>query len=365
MENTSTNSQAQSEMKPTESISDLTTDEQKKISELAKTIRIDDTQSVMEYGSGSQKKISEFSDQILGQIRAKDTGETGDILTDLMLKVKDIDVESISNEDSFISKIPILGSLVKSSKKFVAQYDTISVQIEKITDELHKSRMGLLKDIALFDQLYAKNLEYFKELNQYILAGEMKLKELTETELPKLKLKAEQSNDPVDSQKYQDYMQMLNRFEKKLHDLKLTKMLSLQTGPQIRLIQNSNMVLAEKIQSSIINTIPLWKNQMVIAIGLLRQKKALSVQKEVTSVTNELLAKNSEMLKTGTIEVAKEAERGILEIETLKKINSDLITTLDETIKIQSEGKQKRQAVELELVKMEEDIKVKLMKNKI
>ncbi len=212
MENTSTNSQAQSEMKPTESISDLTTDEQKKISELAKTIRIDDTQSVMEYGSGSQKKISEFSDQILGQIRAKDTGETGDILTDLMLKVKDIDVESISNEDSFISKIPIIGSLVKSSKKFVAQYDTISVQIEKITDELHKSRMGLLKDIALFDQLYTKNLEYFKELNQYILAGEMKLKELTETELPKLKSKAEQSNDPVDSQKYQDYMQMLNRF---------------------------------------------------------------------------------------------------------------------------------------------------------
>ena len=212
MENTSTNSQAQSEMKPTESISDLTTDEQKKISELAKTIRIDDTQSVMEYGSGSQKKISEFSDQILGQIRAKDTGETGDILTDLMLKVKDIDVESISNEDSFISKIPIIGSLVKSSKKFVAQYDTISVQIEKITDELHKSRMGLLKDIALFEQLYTKNLEYFKELNQYILAGEMKLKELTETELPKLKSKAEQSNDPVDSQKYQDYMQMLNRF---------------------------------------------------------------------------------------------------------------------------------------------------------
>lgn len=355
---------ATQELKPMDSLADHSSEEQKKIKELASQIKIDDSNSVLEYGSQSQKKISEFSDTILNQIKAKDTGETGEILTNLMLKVRDIDVDSISKEDSFISKIPLLGSLVKSSQKFIASYETISVQIEKIIDELHKSRMNMLKDIALFDQLYQKNLEYFKELNQYILAGELKLKELTETELPKFKAKSETSNDPVDAQKYQDYVQMLNRFEKKIHDLKLTKMLSLQTGPQIRLIQNSNMVLAEKIQSSIINTIPLWKNQMVIAIGLLRQKKALNVQKEVTSVTNELLQKNSEMLKTGSIEIAKESEKGILEIETLKKINLDLITTLDETLKIQTEGKQKRQAVEQELVKMEEEIKTKLMKAK-
>ncbi len=357
-------SNAAEELKPMDSLGDHNSEEQKKIKELASQIKIDDSNSVLEYGSQSQKKISEFSDTILNQIKAKDTGETGEILTNLMLKVRDIDVDSISKEDSFISKIPLIGSLVKSSQKFIASYETISVQIEKIIDELHKSRMNMLKDIALFDQLYQKNLEYFKELNQYILAGELKLKELTENELPKFKVKSESSNDPVDAQKYQDYVQMLNRFEKKIHDLKLTKMLSLQTGPQIRLIQNSNMVLAEKIQSSIINTIPLWKNQMVIAIGLLRQKKALNVQKEVTSVTNELLQKNSEMLKTGSIEIAKESEKGILEIETLKKINSDLITTLDETLKIQTEGKQKRQAVEQELVKMEDEIKTKLMKAK-
>ena len=361
-DNFSTQTQTESELKPADTMQDLSKEEQTKIAELAKQINIEDTQSVLQYGSQSQKKISEFSDQILNQIRTKDTGETGQILTDLMLKVKDMDVESLSNEDSFLSKIPLIGSLVKSSQKFIAQYDTLSVQIEKIVDELHKSRMMLLKDITLFDTLYAKNLDYFKELNQYILAGEMKLAELREKELPKYKEKAEKGNDPVDAQKYQDYIQLLNRFEKKLHDLKLTKMLSLQTGPQIRLIQNSNQVLVEKIQSSIINTIPLWKNQLVI--GLLRQKKALGVQKEVTSVTNELLSKNSEMLKMGTIEVAKEAEKGILEIETLKKINTDLIFTLDETLKIQTEGKQKRQAVEVELTKMEEEIKTKLMNTK-
>jgi uncharacterized protein YaaN involved in tellurite resistance len=340
---------------------ELSKEEQLKIQELARQINIEDTQSVIQYGSGAQKKISEFSDQILGQIRAKDTGDTGKSLTDLMLKVKDVDVESLSEEDSFLSKIPLIGSLVKSSQKFIAQYDTVSQQIDKIIDELNKARMQLLKDITLFDALYNKNLDYFKELTQYILAGEMKLKELKESELPKLREKFEKSNDPVDSQKYNDYEQMLNRFEKKLHDLKLTKMLSLQTGPQIRLIQNSNQVLVEKIQSSIMNTIPLWKNQMVIAIGLLRQKKALNVQKEVTSVTNDLLTKNSEMLKTGTIEVAREAERGIIEIETLKKINADLISTIDETLKIQAEGKQKRVTVEAELSKMESEIKSKLM----
>ncbi|MCP5502013.1 MAG: toxic anion resistance protein [Leptospiraceae bacterium] len=344
-----------------EIISDLAPEDQQKVRELAKQINIDDSQMVIQYGVEAQKSISEFSDQVLSQIRAKDTGETGEILSSLMLKMKDLDVDSLSEEDSFISKIPFLGSLVNSSRKFIAQYDTLSEQLEKIIDELHKSRMNLIKDITLFDNMYKKNLEYFRQLNHYILAGELRLKELQEKDLPELQKKSEASGDPVDAQKYQDFAQMVNRFEKKIHDLKLSKMLSLQTGPQIRLIQNANQVLVEKIQSSILNTIPLWKNQMVIAIGLLRQKKALSAQQEVTKTTNDLLAKNSEMLKTGTIEVAKEAEKGIIELETLKKINNDLISTIDETIKIQEEGKKKRKEAEGELSRMEDEIKSKLL----
>lgn len=362
--NASIGAQQSLEVKVADSVQELSPEEQAKIKELARQINVQDAQSVIQYGTGAQKKISEFSDQILNQIRIKDSGETGKALSELMLKVKDMDVESLSDEDSFLSKIPLIGSLVKSSQKFIAQYDTLSGQIEKIIDELHKARMQLIKDIALFDSLYAKNLEYFKELNYYILAGELKLKELKEVELPAMKAKSEKSNDPVDAQKYQDFVQMIDRFEKKIHDLKLSKMLSLQTGPQIRLIQNSNQVLVEKIQSSIMNTIPLWKNQLVIAIGLLRQKKALNVQKEVTKTTNDLLSKNSEMLKMGTIEVAKEAEKGIIEIETLKKLNSDLLTTIDETIKIQAEGRQKRQAAEKELASMEEELKSKLLNSR-
>ncbi|MCB1191533.1 MAG: toxic anion resistance protein [Leptospiraceae bacterium] len=342
----------------------LSPEDKKKIEHIKSQINIQDSQTVIQYGVGAQSKISEFSEQVLNDIKSKDSGFAGDILSNLMIKVKDLDVESYSTDKSFLSKIPIIGSLMDSSKKFMAKYDTISVQIDKIIDELHKARITLLNDITLMDKLYQKNLEYFKDLNLYILAGEEKLKDLQDNVLPAMKRSVESSNDPVEAQKFQDLSQLVNRFEKKLHDLKLSKMLSLQTGPQIRLIQNGNQVLVEKIQSSILNTIPLWKNQIVISLGLARQKKALEIQREVTATTNELLSRNSEMLKTGSIEIAKESEKGIVEIETLKKINHNLISTIDETLKIQEEGRQKRRQAEVELVKLESDIKNRLLERK-
>lgn len=347
-----------------DAIEELAPEDQQKVMQIAKEIVIDDSQAVIQYGVGAQKNISEFADQVLSEIQTKDTGETGKILTDLMYKIKDLNVESLSTEESFLEKIPFIGSLVRSGEKFFDQYESVSTHIEKIIDELHSSRMQLIKDITLFDNMYKKNIDYFRELNHYILAGEIKLKELREKDIPALHKKSEASGDPADAQKYQDFVNMVNRFEKKLHDLRLSKTLSLQTGPQIRLIQNSNQVLVEKIQSSIMNTIPLWKNQIVIAMGLMRQKKALEAQKEVTDVTNQLLTKNSEMLKSGTTEIAKESERGIIELDTLKKINNDLISTIDETIKIQEDGKRKRADAEVELGRMEDELKAKLLEMK-
>jgi uncharacterized protein YaaN involved in tellurite resistance len=337
----------------------LNEEQKKKVEEIKSSINVGDSQEIIQFGVGAQSKISGFADTILSQIRAKDAGYAGDVLTELMLRVKEIDVGSLS-DGSFVSKIPLIGGLIDSAKRFAARYEKLSVEIEKIVDELAKARMELLKDVTLFDNLYEKNLEYLAELDLFIIAGELKLKEVRETLLPELKAKADASNDPVDAQRYQDAVQMANRFEKKLHDLKLSRMVSIQTSPQIRLIQNNNQVLVEKIQSSILNTIPLWKNQIIIAIGIFKQKKALELQREVTDTTNELLAKNAEMLKDSTIKVAKESERGIVELETLKKVNNDLISTIEETIKIQQEGSQKRRQAETELVQMENDLKKKL-----
>jgi uncharacterized protein YaaN involved in tellurite resistance len=364
MESSQFATQAAGAIEETKSLDQLNQTERERVEEIAKAINISDSQAVIQYGVGAQTKISEFSDQVLKEVQTKDTGYSGEILNNLMLKVKELDIDSLSKEEGILSKIPILSSLVSSSKKFFAKYETVSLQIEKIIDELHKGRQGLLKDIALLDNLYGKNLEYYKELNLHILAGEKRLKEYLEQILPELKAKAEASGEPSDAQKYQDTAQMVNRFEKKIHDLKLSKMLSIQMAPQIRLIQNNNQLLVEKIQSSILNTIPLWKNQIVIAMGLMRQKKALEMQKSVTDATNELLAKNSEMLKQGSIDIARESERGIVDLDTLKKINTDLIQTIEETLKIQNEGRQKRKAAELELIKMEGDLKAKLLETK-
>ncbi|MEW5804545.1 MAG: toxic anion resistance protein [bacterium] len=342
-------------------LSTLTEDEKTRVHEIMSTIQVEDSQFVLQYGVGIQSKISSFADSILNQIRAKDAGYVGEIMTDLMVKVKDLDVDSLSSDHGFFSKIPFLGSLFNEAEKFVAKYEKLSTQIEKIIQELDKARMDLLRDLTMLDTLYDKNVEYFKELNLYILAGEQKLKELQDVTLPKIKAEAEASNDPLAAQNYRDFQQLIIRFEKKLHDLKLSKMVALQTAPQIRIIQNNNEVLTEKIQSSILNTIPLWKNQIVIAVSLLRQKKALQIQKEVTDTTNELLQKNAELLKESSLGVAKESERGVVDLETLRKVNSDLIATIEETLRIHEEGRAKRQEAEVELTKIEGELKQKLM----
>jgi uncharacterized protein YaaN involved in tellurite resistance len=347
------------EIKKEVSLNDLTPDQKQKVEQIAASIDINDSQGIIQYGVGAQSNISTFADNVLEQVKAKDAGDVGKTLTDLMLTVKDLDVESLSSE-SFMSKIPLLGNLVAGAKRFIAQYQSIEHHIEEITDELTKARMQLLKDITLLDALYEKNKEYMKELELFILAGEIKLKELQEKTLPELKAKAEASKDTLDAQKVQDLSQMINRFEKKIHDLKLSRMISIQTLPQVRLIQNNDQLLVEKIQSSILNTIPLWKNQVVIAISLFRQKKALELQKEVSATTNDLLTKNADLLKTSSIDIAKESEKGIVEIETLKKVHESLISTIDETLKIQAEGRTKRAQAEVEITKLENDLKAKL-----
>lgn len=351
--------QAQQMQAPEPTQKDLTEEQKKEVQAIAGQLDIYDSQSVIQYGVSTQSGISNFADTILEGMRSKDTGYVGDILTDLMINVKSLDVDKLQSGGG-LSKIPIIGNLLTSVKKFSAGYDKVSVQIERIVDELTKARMQLLKDITMYDGLYGKNIDYIKELDLYLVAGKMKLQEIQEKILPELKAKAETSGDAIDAQKVQDVAQMANRLEKKIHDLQLSRMIALQTNPQIRLIQNNDQLLVEKIQSSILNTIPLWKNQVIIAIGIYRQKKAMEMQKSVTETTNELLKKNAEMLKQGSVEVAKESERGIVEIETLKKVHDELIATIEETLKIQQEGRVKRKEAETELAKLEGELKEKL-----
>ena len=331
---------------------------------IASNLKIENATDIIQFGTSVQSKAAEFANKLLAEVRSNDAGETGNLLTDLLLKVKGLELDEISSEQSFLSKIPLLGDLFDAGKKLIARFDSIEGQIEKIIDELHKARTNLLTDITNMQALYDKNLEAFRELQIYIHAGNLKLKEMRDTVLPEMLEKAKSSGDQMLTQKYNDLTQMTERFEKKIHDLKLTRMHALQTGPQIRLIQNGNQLLVEKIQSSILNTIPLWKNQIVIALGMFRQKKALKAQQAVSQATNDLLQKNAEMLKTNTIEIAKENEKGDIEIETLKKVNSELISTISETIKIQDEGRQKRLSAEKDLVAMETEIKNKLLEAK-
>lgn len=337
--------------------SDFTAEELKKIESIAGQIDISDSQGVVVYGVGAQREISQFADTILGEVRNKDSGYVGEVLTDMMLKIKGLDVDSLTKGGGFFSKIPIFGKIANAGAKFIARYDKLSVQLESIVDNLDKARMDLLKDITLLDNMYDKNLAYLKNLDIYIAAGEMKLKQLKEVEEPKLVKKAEATNAPEDAQALNDFRQALNRLEKKIHDLKLSRMIAIQTAPQIRLVQNGNQALVEKIQSSILNTIPLWKNQIVISITIFRQKKALKAQKEVSDRTNDLLKQNAALLKDSSLEVAKESERGIVEIETLRQVNDDLIATIEETLAIQEEGRQKRREAEKELGNLEHKLK--------
>jgi len=339
-------------------ISKMSPEQVQKAQAIANTIKLDDSQAIIQYGVGAQAKIAGFADTILNEVRNKDSGYVGDTLTGLMLKIREVDVASLQKESGFFGKL--FGGLKAQFVKFQSRYEKLSTQIDKTVAELEKARMQLLRDVTMLDTLYQKNGDYLQELDVYIAAGQLKLEQAKNEILPALQKKAQESDDPLEAQKLQDFNQFINRFEKKLYDMKLSRMISIQTGPQIRLIQNNDQTLVEKIQSSIINTIPLWKNQIIIAISLFRQKSALELQRSVTDTTNELLTKNSEMLKLGSIEVAKESERGIVELETLQKVNNDLISTIDETLQIQREGKAKRAAAEQELIKMEDDLKTRL-----
>jgi uncharacterized protein YaaN involved in tellurite resistance len=332
-----------------------------KAREEASKIDIRNSQTVLQFGVGAQQKIASFADSVLSEIRNKDAGEAGTILSNLLEKIKELDVGSLTKEKSFWQRIPGVGNFVSSVRRFVTRYEKVSSQIERILLELETAQRNLLKDIVLLDELYNRNQEYLKELDILLAAGKLKVEELRNTLLPELRNRAETTKDPADAQRFQDASALVERFEKKLHDLKLSRIVSLQMAPQIRLIQNNNQVLVEKIQSSILTTLPLWKNQIVLAVSLFRQKKALELQKEVTQTTNTLLKQNAALLKDGSLGVAEEAERGIVELETLKQVNNDLITTLEETLRIQREGREKRAQAEKELQKLETELKERLL----
>ncbi len=337
----------------------LTPEEREQVDRIAAGIDIHNSQQMVQYGIGAQSKISEFANHILGQVRAKDAGYVGDLMTDLLVQVKSLDVDELEGKEKRPS---LFRRAKKSMTRFAAQYETVDAQLDRIANELDRSRMALLKDIGMFDLMYQKNLEYFRELQLYILAGEKKLREIEEQLIPELDARALASGDPMDAQKANDVRQMADRFEKKLYDIKLSRTIAIQTAPQIRLIQNNDKLLVEKIQTSIINTLPLWKNQIILAIGIRKQKQALGIQQQVNAATNELLLKNSEMLKQNTLDVARESEKGIVEISTLKTANENLITTIEEAIRIQQEGRAARQTAEVELAKMESELRDRLVR---
>ena len=345
------------DVKPAELDTSMLTEEDKKmVEDFAKQINLQDTDQIMTYGAASQQKIADFSSNALNSVKTKDLGEIGDMISDLVVELKGFD---ISEEEKGLK-----GLFKKSSNKvqsIKAKYDKAEVNISKITDLLEGHQIQLLKDIALLDELYEKNELNKKELTMYILAGQAKLKLAREEELPKLVEIAQQSGLTEDSQKANDYAQLINRFEKKIHDLELTRMVSIQMSPQIRLIQNNDTLMAEKIQSTLVNTIPLWKSQMVIALGLSHSQSAIDAEAAVDKVTNDLLKKNADALHQGTVDAAKASEKGIVEIETLQYTNKSLINTLNEVLDIQATGREKRAAAESELRKLEGELREKLL----
>ena len=339
---------------------ELSDAEKEAIEEFNKKLDITDSTQILQYGVAAQEKISKFSDSILEDVKTKNTGEVGDLLANLVSQIKSFDKDvSGTGKKNFIEKI--FNNAKKEFDYIVAKYSKIEKNIDTIEGGLEKDKLQMLKDITVFDTMYQKNLEYFKEISLYIIAGEKKLEELREKELPKLKEAAEKSGDQLDVQKVNDMEALINRFEKKIYDLKTTRIISIQMAPQIRLLQNNEAELVEKIQSSITNTIPLWKNQMVLALGINNAKQALKSQQAVSKLTNEMLTKNSETLKQGSIDIAKESERAIVDVETLQKTNQDLIETLDSVIKIHEEGRAKRAEAEKTLEDIEKELKAKML----
>ena len=348
---------AKPDVKPVElDDSMLTPEERKAVEEFAKKIDITNANMVLQYGAAAQKNVAEFSENALSSVRNKDLGEVGQSLSAL--------VASLDNFGKEEEKKGLKGLFKKAEDKaqvMKAQFSKVETSVDKISRELEQHQIGLMKDIAMLDQMYELNLQYYKELTMYILAGKKRIAEIEATELPALKARAEQTGAPEDAQRYNDMEQMIQRFDKKLHDLELTRMISVQMGPQTRLLQNNDAQLVEKIQSSRMNSIPLWKNQMVLSLGLEHSRQATAAQSAVTEMTNELLKKNADMLKMGTIATAKEAERSIVDIETLQHTNRQLISTLDEVMTIQKEGAAKRKAAEEELGRIEGELRQKLL----
>ena len=336
--------------------SNFTEEEKKMVEEFSETIDLRNSAVVLQYGASSQKKIADFSQSALESVRTKDLGEVGDMITDLVVELKGFSAEP--EDKGFLGIFKKAGNSVAKMK---AKYDKAEVNVDKICGMLEDHQIQLMKDSTMLDKMYDLNLTYFKELTMYIVAGKKKLANERATTLVELQNKAKASNLPQDAQAANDFASQCDRFEKKLHDLELTRVISMQMAPQIRLVQQNSTLLTEKIQSSIVNTIPLWKSQMVLALGIAHSQEAMEAQREVTNMTNELLKKNADMLKQGTIETAKESERGIVDMETLRYTNQQLISTLDEVVKIQDQGRQRRREAETELGRIETELKQKLL----
>ena len=338
-------------------LSSLSPAEQKAVLDFAEKIDLSNSGVVLQYGAAAQKNIANFSESTLNAVRTKDMGELGDMVSDLVAQLKGFSAEE-EEKKGFLGMFKKASNNLQNMK---IKYDKAEANVDKIAEQLEQHQVVLMKDVALLDQMYEKNLEYFKQLSMYILAGEKKLADERATTLQELYAKAKASGLPEDAQAANDYAALCDRFEKKLYDLKLTRQISIQMGPQIRMIQNNDTLMTEKIQTSLVNTIPLWKSQMVLALGISHSKQAMEAQRAVSDMTNELLKKNADMLKVATVETAKESERGIVDIETLQHTNQSLISTLDEVMAIQTEGRQKRQEAEVELQRIEGELRQKLL----
>ena len=342
---------------------ELTAEEKKAIDEFNKQLDVFDATQVLQYGAAAQEKISSFSDSVLEDVKTKKTGEVGELLSDLVAQIKSFDSDVSKSSKGGLGKL--FTNAKRELDKIIAKYSKIETNIDTIEKGLEKDKVRMLKDVSIFDSMYEKNLEYFKEISLYIIAGERKLDELKNKVLPELKKQAEASKEQLDIQKVNDMENTINRFEKKIYDLKTTRIISIQMAPQIRLLQNNEAELVEKIQSSITNTIPLWKNQMVLALGINSAKQALKSQQAVSKLTNDMLTKNSETLKQGSIEIAEESEKAIVNIETLQKTNKDIIETLDKVLEIHENGRIKRAQAEEALVEIEKELKAKMLEIKV
>lgn len=334
----------------------LSEEERKMVEEFSNKIDLRNSAAIMQYGVGAQKKLADFSEKALENVRTKDMGEVGDMIAGLVAQLQDFDAEE--EEKGLFG---FFKKQVNKAAALKAKYDKAEVSVDKICGSLEQHQVQLMKDMAMLDKMYELNLTYYKELSMYILAGKKRLEEVRREDLAQAAAKAQASGLAEDAQAARDLDSLCNRFEKKIHDLELTRTIAMQTAPQIRLVQDSDTMMVEKIQSTLVNTIPLWKNQMVIALGVEHSNQAAKAQREVTNLTNELLQKNAERLKTATTETARESERGVVDIETLKNTNAALLSTLDEVVKIQAEGRQKRRSAEQEMARMEQDLKNKLL----